>query len=193
MQQLREAALKYGCVVHAYVLMTNHVHVLMTPRELGAISRCMQALGRRYVAYFNGRYRRSGTLWEGRYKSCLVDNQTYLLTCYRYIELNPVRAAMAASPAEYAWTSYHSNALGKPDPLIQPHPEYLALAALPEQRQAAYRDLFLNVISDDRLEQIRSHLQQQRALGAARFQAAIEAELGRVATIRKHGRPRKAL
>lgn len=185
MQQLREASLKYGCAIHAYVLMTNHVHMLMSSARSGAISSCMQALGRRYVAYFNGRYHRSGTLWEGRYKSCPVDSQTYLLTCYRYIELNPVRAAMVATPADYAWTSYHCNALGSPDPFIQPHAEYLALGTSSERRQAAYRDLFLNVIGSDRLQEIRGHLQQQRALGSSRFQAAIGAELGRVATTRK--------
>jgi putative transposase len=102
LQQLHEATQKHGCTVHAYVFMTNHVHLLMTPSAKGAISRCMQSLGRRYVIYFNNTYRRSDTLWEGRYKSCLVDNQSYLLTCYRYIELNPVRAAwpwrQAATP-----------------------------------------------------------------------------------------------
>jgi len=151
----------------------------------------MQSLGRRYVAYFNGTYHRSGTLWEGRYKSCLIDSQNYLLTCYRYIELNPVRAAMVTSPETYPWTSYHANALGTSDALLTPHQEYMALGATPEQRQAAYRDLFKSAISDDRLGEIRAHVQQQRAMGTHRFQAVIEAELGRAAKIRPRGRPRK--
>jgi putative transposase len=171
--------------------MTNHVHLLMTPDAKGALSRCMQALGRRYVTYFNKTYHRTGTLWEGRYKSALVDNQTYLLTCYRYIELNPVRAAMVADPQDYPWSSFRANALGKSDPLIRPHDEYLALGVDAAQRQAAYRSLFKNALSDDQLLDIRVHLQQQRALGTNRFQAAIEAELGRVAQIRPRGRPRK--
>jgi putative transposase len=191
MQLLREAGKQHHCLVHAYVLMTNHVHLLITPTDKGALSRCMQALGRRYVTYFNKTYHRTGTLWEGRYKSALVDNQTYLLMCYRYIELNPVRAAMVASPENYPWSSFHTNALGKSDLLLHPHEEYLALGVDAAQRQAAYRSLFENVLSDDQLLEIRAHLQQQRALGTNRFQAAIEAELSRVARIRPRGRPRK--
>lgn len=193
LHNLGDAALKHGCLIHAYVLMTNHVHLLVSPNALGAVSRCMQALGRRYVAYFNHSYRRTGTLWEGRYKSCLVDSQSYLLTCYRYIELNPVRAAMVVTPGDYPWTSYHANALGVPDALLHPHPDYLSLASDPELRQAAYRDLFRYTIGDDRLQEIRTHLQQQRALGTHHFQTAIETELKRVARTRPLGRPRKAL
>jgi putative transposase len=126
---LRESAIRYGCSVHAYVLMTNHVHLLVTPSSAGAVSRMMQWLGRQYVGYINGRYRRTGTLWEGRYKSCLVDTERYLLTCYRYIELNPVRAAMVADPADYAWSSYRTNAQALPDKVVVPHAEYLRLGA----------------------------------------------------------------
>ncbi|MGO1068695.1 transposase [Lysobacter sp. CA199] len=127
LQELDEASRKYGCQVHAYVLMTNHVHLLMTPAEAGAISRMMQVLGRRYVRGFNERYRRRGTLWEGRYKSCLVDSDDYLLRCYRYIELNSVRARMVATPEQYRWSSYRSNALGSPDALVKQHDVYRAL------------------------------------------------------------------
>jgi putative transposase len=191
LQLLREACLQQRCMVHAYVLMTNHVHALITPSAQGALSRCMQSLGRRYVTYFNNTYHRTGTLWEGRYKASLVDNQTYLLTCHRYIELNPVRAAMVASPEDYPWSSFHANALGVGDPLIHPHEEYLGLGANVQQRQIAYRDLFKAALSDEQLLDIRAHLQQQRALGPNRFQAAIEAELGRAAKVRPRGRPRK--
>jgi len=191
LQLLLESTKVESCLVHAYVLMTNHVHLIVTPNAKGALSRCMQALGRRYVTYFNKTYRRTGTLWEGRYKASLVDNQAYLLTCYRYIELNPVRAAMVIHPEDYPWSSFHANALGINDPLIKPHREYLALDADPAQRLEAYRALFKSALSDDQLLDIRAHLQQQKALGTRRFQAAIEAELGRAAAVRPQGRPRK--
>ena len=122
---LRDASQRYRCAIHAYVLMTNHVHLLVTPGETGAISRFMQHVGRRYVQHFNFLYQRSGTLWEGRYKSSLVDAENYLLTCYRYIEMNPVRAAMVREPVEYRWSSHRANALGHPDSVLTPHALYL--------------------------------------------------------------------
>lgn len=140
-QDLVELGLRYGCAVHAYVFMTNHVHLLVTPERAGAIGRLMQTLGTRYVPYINDTYGRSGTLWEGRYKSCLIDTETYLLACYRYIELNPVRAAIVATPDEYPWSSFAANALGKPDALVRPHPVYLAIAPDRDSRVAAYRQL----------------------------------------------------
>ena len=187
--QLDDAAQAQGCRIHAYVLMTNHVHLLLTPAGAGAVARTMQSLGRRYVGYFNATYRRSGTLWEGRYKSCLVDSERYLLTCYRYIELNPVRAAMVVAPGDYAWSSYRANAEGKIDRLIHPHDEYARLGATVAERCAAYRTLFLEAIGEDRMHEIRAYVQQQRALGTSRFQHAIEAELQRVATVRPRGWP----
>lgn len=110
---LQETSQKYDVAVHAWVFMTNHVHLLATPAVKGAVSKMMQSIGRRYVQYFNHTYRRSGTLWEGRFKSCLVDSEQYLLECYRYIELNPVRAGMVDEPSKYRWSSYCINALGK--------------------------------------------------------------------------------
>ena len=188
---LRESAIRYGCLVHAYVLMTNHVHMLVTPSSAGAVSRMMQWLGRQYVGYINGRYRRTGTLWEGRYKSCLVDTERYLLTCYRYIELNPVRAAMVADPADYAWSSYHANAQAVPDIVVVPHAEYQRLGTDREQRCVAYRALFKDALDDDRLTEIRAYVQQQRALGTPRFQREIEAMIGRCARVRAAHRPRR--
>lgn len=186
---LREAALRHGCRVHAYVLMTNHVHLLVTPDESGAISRMMQMLGRGYVGYVNTQYRRTGTLWEGRYKSCLVDSGEYLLTCYRYIELNPVRAGMVAEPAHYRWSSYAANALGEADPLVLPHREYLSLGASAAERQGAYRALFDAPLRDERIAEVRATTQQQKALGSSRFQAEIELALGRCAVVRPGHRP----
>jgi putative transposase len=124
---LREITLHEGCEIHAYVLMTNHVHLLMTPNGVGQVARIMQSLGRRYVRYVNDRHHRTGTLWEGRYKACLVGTARYLLRCYRYIELNPVRAAMVEQPGDYRWSSYGSNASGVFDPLVRSHSAYVAL------------------------------------------------------------------
>lgn len=188
---LHEAAQKHDCAVHAYVLMTNHVHLLVTPRASGNVSRMMQSLGRRYVGYINRTHQRTGTLWEGRYKSCLVDSERYVLACHRYIELNPVRAAMVPAPGAYRWSSHHHNALGARDPLVSPHVEYLALGENDKQRQTAYRRLFENAISNKRLTAIRAHLQQQRALGTPRFQTHVEAALGCRAVVQPRGRPKK--
>jgi putative transposase len=109
---MQDACRRHGCHVHAYVLMTNHIHLLITPESKDGLSKVMQSVGRRYVQYFNTSYQRTGTLWEGRYKATIVDSESYLLTCYRYIELNPVRAKLVGHPAEYRWSSYHANALG---------------------------------------------------------------------------------
>lgn len=188
---LREAALRHGCAVHAYVLMTNHVHLLVTPTKAKAVGRMMQTLGRKYVAHVNTRYRRTGTLWEGRYKSCLVDSEEYILACYRYIELNPVRAGMVESPAEYRWSSHRCNSLGESNHLLRPHPQYLALGGVDARLHEAYRALFASEITQERLTEIRSYLQQQKVLGSSRFQAQIEATLGRHVQVRPAHRPRK--
>jgi putative transposase len=141
MQDLREAALQSECKVHAYVLMTNHIHLLVTPPSEGAVGRMMQAVGRRYVRYVNASICRTGTLWEGRYKASLVDAERYVMACYRYIELNPVRAGMVASPDDYRWSSFAANALGRFDPLVAPHDVYRRLATDDAQRCAWYREL----------------------------------------------------
>ena len=189
-QELGEAAFKHGCALHAYVLMTNHVHLLVTPSEPGAASRMMQAIGRRYVGCFNARYRRTGTLWEGRFKSALVDNDRYLLTCYRYIELNPVRAGMVVQPLDYRWSSHHFNAQGISEARITPHPCYLDLGLCPTERQHRYRDLFQDALPAEDTEALRAHTHQQRALGGDRFRAQVEALTRRSATLRPRGRPR---
>ena len=124
LETLSQSAVRQCCSIHAYVLMTNHIHLLVTPDTEDGISLMMQDIGRNYVRYINQTYRRSGTLWEGRFKSALIDSERYLLTCSRYIELNPVRAGMVRVPEEYRWSSYHCNALGKLNPLIKPHHLY---------------------------------------------------------------------
>ncbi|MGH8628143.1 MAG: transposase [Gammaproteobacteria bacterium] len=187
---LGEAARKYRVSVHAYVLMTNHVHLLMTPTSAAGMSQVMQTLGRRYVRYINYTYRRSGTLWEGRYHASLVQGDRYLLTCYRYIEFNPVRANITQGPADYRWSSYHCNALGQPDPLIEPHEDYLRLGTEPAERQAVYRDLFRVHIDPELLRAVRQATQTNRVFGADYFQQQIEAALALRIAKRKPG-PRK--
>ena len=189
---LREAAMREGCAVHAYVLMTNHVHLLVTPMTEGAIGRVMQSLGRRYVRYINDRYRRTGTLWEGRYKACLVENGAHLMRCHRYIELNPLRAAMVIDPGDYPWSSHRSNAYGEYDPLVSQHAGYLSLSSNPTERQRVYRALVMETVGPDEVDVIRRHVQCQHAYGSNRFRAAIEAQLGRSAGPRKIGRPKKS-
>ncbi len=152
---LKTAADEFGLRIHAYVLMTNHVHLLASPMEENSIGKTLQSLGRRYVQYFNASYGRTGTLWESRYRATVVDAESYLLSCSRYIELNPVRAAMVKAPGEYPWSSYHQNGLGKANGLITPHELYLRLGRSAEQRQAAYRGLFKQAVPDAMLVAIR--------------------------------------
>lgn len=179
----------HGCALHAYVLMTNHVHLLVTPNDKGAVSKMMQAIGRRYVGCFNARYPRTGTLWEGRFKAALVDSARYLLTCYRYIELNPVRAGMVRQPVEYRWSTHHSNGHGAHETRITPHPFYLAPGTSLLERQTTYRALFDNSVANEDTEARRAHTQQQRALGSERFRAQVEALTRQAASVRPRERP----
>jgi putative transposase len=139
---LHDLSTRNSCALHAYCLMTNHVHLLLTPGNERACATLMRNLGQRYVQYFNHRYERSGTLWEGRFRSCLVDSARYVLACHRYIELNPVRAGLATSAADYRWSSHGANAGYVDDRSLSPHPEYLALSHDRTSRQAVYRQLF---------------------------------------------------
>jgi putative transposase len=189
LDDLTEAAKKNDCRVHAYVLMTNHVHILVTPMIDHGISQMMQALGRRYVRYINTSYQRSGTLWEGRYKSSLVDSDQYLLTCMRYIELNPVRANMVAHPGEYKWSSYHCNAQDDNDMLLENHPIYMGLASSIKERQASYRELFRHHLDDNSLHEIRDSLNHELVLGRSYFKDKIEQITNRQTRLGVSGRP----
>ena len=171
---LREGAEKFGVDVHAWVFMTNHVHLLLTPKTAESVSRCMQYLGRYYVRHFNHRYRRSGTLFEGRFKSCIVQSSQYLLTCQRYIELNPVRAGMVNNPADYMWSSYRAHAVGLSVKMWQPHPEYLALGNTPTARMSAYRQFLAEQLSAKVITDIRDALYTGLVLGNDRFIAEVE-------------------
>ena len=188
---LRDAAEKYRCEVHAYVLMTNHVHLLMTPSVFDGISRVMQSIGRRYVQHVNYAYKRTGTLWEGRHKTSLVQSEIYLLTCYRYIELNPVRANMVQGPGDYRWSSYRHHALGVTNALVRDHERYFALGDTDAARQEAYRELFKYQIEPGVLKQIRDAGNYGIALGGDRFREEVEAALNRRIDVPKRGRPRK--
>jgi putative transposase len=195
LDKLKLACEKHGCDLHAYVLMTNHVHLLITPQKKESLAKALQMIGRYYVQYFNFTYQRTGTLFEGRYKATLIDSEHYLLSCYRYIELNPVRAAMVAHPKEYPWSSYAVNALGAVDAraLVVPYNEYLSLGAAPKKRQTAYRALFKTRISEQTLEDIREYTNKSWVLGSSKFKAKIEAKTGRVAAPRARGGDRKSV
>ncbi len=175
---LEEAARDCRCAIHAYVLMTNHVHLLLTPTTPGAPARLMQSLGRRYVQYANRQYRRSGSLWEGRYKSSVVQAEAYLLACMRYIELNPVRASMVADPGGYRWSSYRTNGLAQPNSRVTPHVLYLGLDADATRRCEAYRALFRPHLDAEAASDVREALRLGMPLGSERFSEAICTRLG---------------
>jgi putative transposase len=193
LEKLAEAAIKHQCDIHAYVLMTNHVHLLVTPQKDSSISKTMQTLGRCYVQYFNTRYLRTGTLWEGRYRATLIDTEQYLLTCMRYIELNPVRAnKMVDHPSEYPWSSYRGNALGELDSLLTPHREYKRLGANDSDQQAAYRQLFRAQIPELTLKAIRESTNKAWVLGSDQFREQMKQELNRPVQSAGHGGDRKS-
>jgi len=189
---LGKAAGEQGLAIHAYVLMTNHAHLLATPDSEDSLSKAMQSVGRRYVQYFNHTYQRTGTLWEGRYKSTLIQSSRYLLTCMRYIELNPVRADMVGHPADYPWSSYCANAQGEENALLTPHALYRRLGPTPVARQTAYRQLFRAQIPRDELEAIRNATNKAWVLGEGRFLQKVEALSQRRAAPLPKGRPRVA-
>jgi putative transposase len=172
--------------------MTNHVHLLLTPKKAAAVPRLLMSLGRRYVQYVNRSYKRTGTLWDSRYKSSVIQADNYLLTCQRYIELNPVRAAMVEDPAHYRWTSYRANGLGQADARLTPHPVYLALGRDDKERQTAYRALFRAQLEHAAIADLRLALNQSQPLGNSRFLAKIEKVTGVRREARPRGRPRVA-
>jgi putative transposase len=187
---LNEYADKCGCEVHAYVLMTNHVHLLMSAKQHDAPGKLMKALGQRYVQYVNRTYQRSGTLWEGRFRSSLIQDETYLLRCQQYIELNPVRAGMVAHPAQYRWSSYCANAQGEATILLSSHQVYQSLGQDLASRQMAYRELFQPTLESNVLDEIRRATNGNFALGNPAFVEQITEALGRRVVPGKSGRPR---
>jgi len=165
---LRRFAPRCGCLVHAYCLMSNHVHLLVTPQTGDACGLLMKQLGQHYVQYVNRAHGRTGTLWEGRFRSCVAESERYVLACYRYIELNPVRAGIVSDPHEYRWSSYRANAEGDDDALLAPHPAYAALADADTPRRRQYRGLFEGALDARLVDEIRSATRNGRVLGTAR-------------------------
>ncbi|MBS0193282.1 MAG: transposase [Proteobacteria bacterium] len=186
---LREAAATSQVAVHAYVLMGNHIHLLASAQTAGAISRAMRMCGQCYVQAFNRRHGRTGTLWESRFKSCLVDSDRYLLAVHRYIELNPVRAAMATRAEAYRWSSVHAHLGRGRDGWLTPHPVFLAMGATSAERAIAYRHFLDEGTNEVDLRAIRAYLRQERALGDERFRAMVEKALNRPVELRSGGRP----
>ncbi|MBS9404072.1 transposase [Halomonas sp. TRM85114] len=173
LELLDEARRECSVDIHAYVLMTNHVHLLATPREQPeGISMMMKALGQRYAQYFNRRHQRTGGLFEGRYRASLVAEERYLFACYRYIELNPVRAGMVEAPGDYPWSSYHANAHGSATPLVTPHPVYVALGGSAAKRQRHYLELFYSELPESQVDEIRQQMRRNRPLGQVPASAA---------------------
>jgi putative transposase len=161
---LREASEQHRAAIHGYVLMKTHFHLLATPETPTAVEKTMHVLGLRYVRYFNRRYARTGTLFEDRYKSPIVDDERYWITCLRYIELNPVRAGIVASPADYRWSSYRAHAFGTTDPLITQHQRYRDLGATPSARQNVWQNLCAADLSAEELNRIRFAAFEERVL-----------------------------
>ena len=190
LDDLTEQSRRFGCAIHAYVLMTNHVHLLLTPQKADSAGQMMKHLGQRYVQYVNRTYRRSGTLWEGRFRSCLTQGEEYVLACYRYIELNPVRAGMVRHPRDYRWSSFHANGDGKKDALITPHEQYLGIARSEDARRENYRALFKAHLDPEVVARIRSATNGNVVLGSKSFEEQIAKMLKRRVTQGKAGRPK---
>ncbi len=184
-----QSVLKQEVSLHAYVLMSNHVHLLLSSTRAGAVSRALRNATQCYVQCFNQRHGRTGTLWEGRFKSCLVDCDRYLLSVIRYIELNPVRAMLVAHPVEFEWASIHEHLALRQDGLVIPHDTFQALGSTRAQRAARYAEWLMQTVSDDELDDIRRHARKQRALGDPGFREMVERTLNRPATCRGRGRP----
>ena len=173
LQQLQRHCRQQECLLHAYVLMTNHVHLLLSAKKIENISQLMKSLNQDYAHYINWRRYRTGPLWDGRYKSCVVQDATYLLVCQRYIELNPVRAGMVQFPGNYRWSSYRGNAEGRSDPLVEPHPLYLGLGASPGDRQQAYAALF-QADEGNAFQALRDASRSNAVIGSAEFVQEIQ-------------------
>jgi len=176
---------RHGCSIHSYCLMTNHIHMLLTPQTASSCGALMHGISHRYAHYFNRKYGRTGTLWEGRFRSCPVQSEQYVLACHRYIELNPVRAGIVSNPGDYRWSSYRANASGVRDPLVTPHSELVSLGA------SQYRRLFADGLSDDLLRDIREATNGGYPLATSSFKDEVAARTGRKMVPGKPGRPAK--
>ncbi len=188
---LRQAAERYGCAIHAYVLMTNHVHLLATPARTDSLPKTMRWVHSCYGQYINRTYDRTGGLWAGRYHAAFVDDDRYVLTCYRYIELNPVRAGLAEAPTEYRWSSCRHNAQGAADHLVTPHPVFADFIGPDGGDRAAYQALLAEGLSADQLKDARASTHARRYFGGESFRRRLDDHFG-TAFDRPRGRPRQA-
>jgi putative transposase len=189
---INDASRRAQCAIHAYVLMSNHVHLLVAPAQAGGVASMIQIVGRQYVQYFNRRHDRTGTLWEGRYRSALIDSDQYLFACMRYIELNPVRAGIARHPRDYAWSSYLANAELEPDPLVTPHPLYHRLAGNAAGRAATYREIVHGAGACPAVDmQVREATHGGHILGSPAFRRRVVGDLGLPSEPKRHGGSRR--
>ncbi|WP_420474818.1 transposase [Noviherbaspirillum sp. ST9] len=188
---LKEASRQFKVAVHAYVLMPNHLHLLVTPADEAGLGRMMQWIGRHYVPYFNGKYSRTGTLWQGRYRATVVDSEQYFLLCSRYIESHPARAGLVSSAEEYAWSSISHHLGVRPDPIITDHPVFWALGNTPFDREANYKALLDLGISQREADALTQATLKGWPLGSERFKEALAKQVSRRVTPAKRGRPRK--
>lgn len=188
---LREGSRQFKVAIHAYVLMPNHLHLLASPSDQEGLGRMMQWIGRHYVPYFNRKYDRVGTLWQGRYKATVIDSERYFMTCSRYIELNPVRASLAAGPGDYLWSSYLHHIGAQPDSIITDHALYWALGNTPFQREAAYKALVEQALTSEEVSTLSEATLKGWALGSDQFKSALERQIHRRVQPAKRGRPFK--
>jgi putative transposase len=188
---LRTAAKQYKVAIHAYVLMGNHVHLLLSPSDVEGLARMMQWVGRFYVPYFNHKYDRAGTLWQGRFKASVIDSESYFLACSRYIERNPVRAKIVGDPVDYRWSSYAHHIGLQSDPLITDHPLYWALGNTPFEREATYKDLVHQAATEEEVISLGQAVQKGWALGSERFKQGLAARTQRQVGPAKRGRKNK--
>ena len=189
---LREAARQFKVAIHAYVLMPNHLHLLVSPSDSTGLGRMMQWVGRHYVPYFNAKYMRSGTLWQGRYKAAVIDSEQYFLTCSRYIESNPVRAGLASAPEDYPWSSFAHHVGIRPDPLITDHRVFWALGNTPFDREASYRTLMEQGLSGREVDALTQATLKGWPLGSEEFKVLLAKQVGRRVRPAKRGRPLKS-
>lgn len=188
---LREASKHFKVAIHAYVLMGNHLHLLASPSDAAGLGRMMQWVGRFYVPYFNRKYGRAGTLWQGRFKTSVIESEQYFMLCSRYIEMNPVRAGLVSHPSEYRWSSYAHHVGDKPDALIADHPLYWALGNTPFEREAAYTQLMSQTVSQEVFDNLGQAVLKGWALGSEQFKITLEKRTNRRVRPAKRGRPFK--
>lgn len=189
---LREATRQFKVAIHAYALMPNHLRLLASPSDDAGLARMMQWVGRHYVPYFNVRYQRTGTLWQGRYKATVIDSEQYFLLCSRYIELNPVRTGIVADPADYPWSSFAHHVGFKSDPLITDHPLYWALGNTPFSREAAYKALVDQGLTTGQVNVLDEATLKGWPLGSEKFKTLLAKQVNRRVSPAKRGRPAKA-